>query len=42
MYLPCNALKSTVESLYFDSGLVETTHKDCIHYRSVDKGDKIE
>lgn len=42
MSLPCNVLKSTLKSIYLDSGRIETTCEDCIHYRSIDKGDKIE
>lgn len=45
MCLPCSVLKSTVESIYLDSGLVDTTSDFTawsLYYRSIDKADKIE
>lgn len=34
--------KEYVEAIYLESELAETTHEDWVHYRSVDKGGKIE
>lgn len=42
MSLPCNVLKSTLKTIYLDSEGIETTCENYIHYRSIDKGDKIE
>ena len=38
--LPQNILRSTVESIYLESELVQTIHEDWVYYRSIDKGDK--